>query len=189
MAWTRRASSPATAPPHAPRSTCSRVGPWSVVAALAVVGIGSKAEVLRTQAQAFGLWDRVRFLGLVGDTNGFYPAPDLLCVPSRAEGLPLESQACGVPAVAARVGGVAAALCPETSNLVPTEDHAALAEALAAGLPRPPRPTRLRVARSELRRGCFRLPRSRLRPGWPRMSTLLSAATLAATGLVAHHRL
>ena len=119
---------------------------------LAVAGAGGEEAALRAQAEALGVAGRVRFLGLLDDMAGFYPALDLLCVPSRAEGLPLaplEAQACGIPAVAAQVGGVASALCPSTGRMVPAEDPCALAEALAAALAAPhgdPRPFVLRQA-------------------------------------------
>ncbi len=121
-------------------------------ALLAVAGGGGEEAALRAQVAALGLGERVRFLGLVQDTARFYPALDVLCVPSRNEGLPLaplEAQACGVPVVAARVGGVATALCPATGRLVAPEDPAALAAGLAATLAQPggnPRPFVLRQA-------------------------------------------
>ncbi|MFC7474210.1 glycosyltransferase [Dankookia sp. GCM10030260] len=104
-------------------------------AILAIAGAGGEAAALR--AQAAGLGDRVRFLGLLGDMPGFYAALDLYCLPSRNEGLPLallEAQACGLPVVATAVGGVPAAVDPASGTLVPAEDPAALAAALGAGL-------------------------------------------------------
>ena len=121
-------------------------------ALLAIAGAGSEEAALRAQAAAMGVAERVRFLGLVGDTARFYPALDVLCVPSRAEGLPLaplEAQACGVRVVGSRVGGVVTALCPTTGHLVPAEDPAALAAALARALQSgggDPRPFVLRQA-------------------------------------------
>ena len=100
---------------------------------LAVAGTGGEAENLKSQARSLGLQDRVIFLGLVNDMQRFYQAIDLLCLPSRAEGLPLsmlEAQSSGVPLVACDVGGVRAALDPESGMLVPAEDPAALAQAL-----------------------------------------------------------
>lgn len=106
-------------------------------AILAVAGAGGEAAALRAQALALGLGDRVRFLGLLDDMPGFYAALDLYCLPSRNEGLPLallEAQSCGLPVVAAAVGGVPAAVDPASGALVTAEDPAALAAALAAGL-------------------------------------------------------
>lgn len=117
---------------------------------LAIAGGGAEEAALRAQAEALGVAARVRFLGLIGDMAHFYPALDLLTVPSRAEGLPLaplEAQACGVRVVGAQVGGVASALCPDTCRLVPAEDPAALAAAWGQALATPggdPRPFVLR---------------------------------------------
>jgi len=60
-------------------------------------------------------------------------------LPSEAEGLPrtiLEAQACDIPVVATDVGGVAEALDPEASLLVPPKEPAALANALKSLLSR-----------------------------------------------------
>ncbi len=100
---------------------------------LAIAGSGAEAEKLQTQATALGVQQRVVFLGLVEDMPGFYRAIDLLCLPSRAEGLPLsmlEAQSCGTPVCACDVGGVRAALDPDSGSLVPPDDAASLAHAL-----------------------------------------------------------
>ena len=107
---------------------------------LALVGHGSQADALRARSAALGLDDRVHFIGQRSDMEAVYPAFDLLCLPSRNEGLPLsmlEAQACNVPVVASDVGSVAEGLCPGTGALVPPEDPAALAPALRACLARP----------------------------------------------------
>jgi glycosyltransferase involved in cell wall biosynthesis len=112
---------------------------------LAIAGAGGQATSLRKQAMALGIEDRVHWLGVMDDMARFYPALDLLVVPSRHEGLPLaplEAQACGVRVVATRVGGTAAGICPLTGYLVPAEDPEALAGAIGlalvtAGDPRP----------------------------------------------------
>ncbi len=104
---------------------------------LAIAGAGSEAASLRAQAEALGIAPRVHWLGMLDDMARFPPALDLLIVPSRNEGLPLaplEAQACGVRVVAAMVGGVAAALCPQTGRLVPPENPAALAAGVIAAL-------------------------------------------------------
>lgn len=104
---------------------------------LVIAGQGSERATLEARAQALGLGARVRFLGLVDGMAGFYAALDVFCLPSRAEGLPLsllEAQSCGVRVVASDVGGVAAAVCPASSRLVPAEDPEALAQALRLAL-------------------------------------------------------
>lgn len=114
---------------------------------LALVGLGSREGALKAQAAALGLLDRVTFLGHRGDMPAVYPAFDIMCLPSRNEGLPLsvlEAQACGVPVVASRVGSVEEGICPGTGGLVPPEDPAALASSLHAAL-QAPRPAGLRT--------------------------------------------
>lgn len=104
---------------------------------LAVAGQGSQAEALLAQARALGLSHRVRFLGLVEDMPEFFSACDVVCLPSRNEGLPLaalEAQACGARLVATEVGGTPAACDPATARLVPPSDPEALARALSAAL-------------------------------------------------------
>jgi glycosyltransferase involved in cell wall biosynthesis len=100
---------------------------------LAIAGDGSEAGNLKSQTASLGLDQRVVLVGHVDDMAGFYRAIDLLCLPSRAEGLPLsmlEAQSTGVRLVACDVGGVRAGLDPESGILVPPEDPAALARAL-----------------------------------------------------------
>ena len=104
---------------------------------LAVIGDGSRREELARLVEQLGLSDRVRFAGHRDDVARLYPAFDVFCLPSRREGVPLaviEAQASGVPVVATEVGSVRDALCPETARLVPSEDPAALAQALDVAL-------------------------------------------------------
>ena len=114
-------------------------------ALLAIAGGGSERENLQAQAASLGLAERVRFLGHLDDTVRLYRAIDVLCLPSRAEGLPLallEAQSTGARVVAMRVGGVPAGVDPVTSMLVDPERPGALARALlsppgdATGSPR-----------------------------------------------------
>ena len=92
---------------------------------LAIAGIGSQKEELEKLVIRLKLQDRVHFLGLVNDMVEFYNSLDVLCVPSRDEGLPLsplEAQSCGIPVVATRVGGTASAICPKTGELAQSEN-------------------------------------------------------------------
>lgn len=136
---------------------------------LAVAGGGSEAAALRAQASALGIGDRVHWLGVMDDMARFYPALDLLVVPSRHEGLPLaplEAQACGIRVVATRVGGTAAGICPLTGQLVPPEDPAAMARATLCALDGSgdPRPFVLRAASLEAAaRACLALATPRPR--------------------------
>lgn len=106
-------------------------------AILAIGGSGSQRESLGQLALELGVADRVTWLGHVDDTALLYQAVDVVCLPSRAEGLPLallEAQSCGRIVVASEVGGVPAALDPASGVLVPAEDPAALARALLSAL-------------------------------------------------------
>jgi glycosyltransferase involved in cell wall biosynthesis len=75
-----------------------------------VVGAGVAADGLRARAQERGLADRVRFLGQQFEVQPFMQAADVLVCPSRwgeaAGFVNMEAQACGLPVVAARIGGI-----------------------------------------------------------------------------------
>ncbi|WP_281016429.1 MULTISPECIES: glycosyltransferase [unclassified Minwuia] len=104
---------------------------------LAIAGDGEERAALQQLADTLGLSDRVHFLGHLDGVEQFYRAIDCLCLPSHSEGFPLtliEAQACGLPVVATRVGGVPEAVCPETGRLVEAGDIGALSEALTAAL-------------------------------------------------------
>ncbi|MCA8939107.1 MAG: glycosyltransferase family 4 protein [Planctomycetes bacterium] len=77
----------------------------------------------------------VRFLGEVKDPERVYRAADLVVVPSRYESqglVALEAMACGVPVVAAYVGGLAEAVRDgHTGLLCPPEDPKGMAAAMA----------------------------------------------------------
>ncbi|WP_460252908.1 glycosyltransferase family 4 protein [Acidiphilium sp. MT5] len=77
----------------------------------------------------------VRWLGPVGDMAGLLASCDIACLPSYREGMPkflLEAMASGLPCVATNVTGCREAVIDgETGLLVPAQDEAALAGALA----------------------------------------------------------
>jgi glycosyltransferase involved in cell wall biosynthesis len=105
----------------------------------AIAGDGPELDNLQNLAIELGLTARTHFLGHRDDLWDVYPAFDVFCLPSEAEGLPrtvLEAQACDIPVVATDVGGVAEALDPEASLLVPPKEPAALAKALKSLLSR-----------------------------------------------------
>ena len=106
-------------------------------ARLAIGGSGSERGNLQNLTETLGISSRVSWLGHVDDTATLYRAADIVCLPSRAEGLPLallEAQACGRPVVASRVGGVPAALDPQSGILVEPENPDALARGLLSCL-------------------------------------------------------
>jgi glycosyltransferase involved in cell wall biosynthesis len=105
----------------------------------AIAGDGPELHNLQSLATELGVTARTHFLGHRNDLWDVYPAFDIFCLPSQAEGLPrtvLEAQACDIPVVATDVGGVAEALDPQASLLVPPNDPVALANGLTSLLSR-----------------------------------------------------
>ena len=86
-----------------------------------IVGDGEQIGVLREEARALKMEDRVIFTGNRSDTPMLYGAMDVFVLPSLQEAFPmviLEAMACGVPVVATRVGDVAEIFEPNTSGLL-----------------------------------------------------------------------
>jgi glycosyltransferase involved in cell wall biosynthesis len=100
------------------------------------VGDGPERPRIEKLAQEAGLGpDRLRFLGFRTDIADLLGAADFFVLPSRAEGLPismLEAMSHGLPVVATAAGGSVEA-CTDGGQgyLVPIDDHAALADAMA----------------------------------------------------------
>ena len=98
------------------------------------------ADDLQARIKAAGLDGRIRFLGELpwDQVIAHYQTLDLFAAPARWEGFgltPLEAMACGVPAVAARVGAYEALIRDgQTGSLVPKDDAPALTAALARWL-------------------------------------------------------
>ena len=122
---------------------------------LVLVGSGSGQvisieEKLRSDAEAGGLRGRVTFTGRVDNVAAYLQASDVFAFPTLDEALGMsavEAQACGLPAVASRTGGV-----PDivedgvTGILVPPGETSPLADALRALLSDPERRKRLAAA-------------------------------------------
>jgi glycosyltransferase involved in cell wall biosynthesis len=108
-----------------------------------VAGGGPLGPTLRYQIECLDLSGQARLLGRRDDVPRLLAAVDVLCLPSREEGLGLavlEAMAAGLPVVATNVGGVPEVVAAgETGLLVPPGDPAALAAALAALLTAPDR--------------------------------------------------
>jgi glycosyltransferase involved in cell wall biosynthesis len=105
---------------------------------LAIAGDGEEGGALRAQVARLGLGDHVRFLGHVPARQAF-AFGRLLVVPSRADSLPyvvIEAGGASIPMVASGVGGIPEIFGPGVT-LVPPEDPARLAQAIAAALDDP----------------------------------------------------
>jgi len=101
-----------------------------------IVGDGADRDAFVAAAAAHNLGAQVRFVGAKPARQGFAMGR-MLVVPSRAESLPyvvLEAAAAGLPIIATRVGGIPEIFGPDAGDLVPPDDPAALAEAIAASL-------------------------------------------------------
>jgi glycosyltransferase involved in cell wall biosynthesis len=102
-----------------------------------IAGDGPERAALERQAERLGIAERVQFLGALSHEQmpAFMWGLDLFVNPSRAESFgvaALEAAASGLPVVATRVGGLPEVVVhEETGLLVPPEDPAALATALA----------------------------------------------------------
>lgn len=101
-----------------------------------LAGDGDERAALAKLAAELGIAERVTFLGMRRDLPAVYPAMDVLCLPSRAEGCSrvlLEAAACGVPLLATPVGAAPEVLGrgEEAGLLFPVDDVGALAAALA----------------------------------------------------------
>jgi glycosyltransferase involved in cell wall biosynthesis len=104
-----------------------------------IIGEGEESGALRDQVGRLGLSGEVRFLGHVPAREAF-SLGRLLVVPSRGESLPyvvIEAAAAGIPMLTTNVGGIPEIFGPLASRLVPPDDPAALAKAMAAALERP----------------------------------------------------
>jgi N-acetyl-alpha-D-glucosaminyl L-malate synthase BshA len=80
-----------------------------MAAKLVMIGDGPQTAEAFSLAQSLGVADDVRFLGSREDVPDILSCADVFCLPSHYEAFglaALEAMACGVPVVAARVGGV-----------------------------------------------------------------------------------
>jgi glycosyltransferase involved in cell wall biosynthesis len=119
------------------RSLAERGIPFTLV----VAGDGPDLPRLQRFFSRHGLAKRVRLLGTVDHDQlcEIYAAADIVFLPSRSEGIALvlyEAMAAALPVVAARVGGQAELVTPETGILVPrgtiSQETALYADALAS---------------------------------------------------------
>ncbi len=120
-------------------------------ATLVVIGSGGDDKMLKAQATALGVADRVRFMGALPPVvvADWLAAADVMALPSSSEGLAnawVEALASGTPVVACDVGGVREVInCPAAGWLV-DRSGPAIARAIADLVTNPP--ARDDVARS-----------------------------------------
>jgi glycosyltransferase involved in cell wall biosynthesis len=109
----------------------------SVTATL--VGYGPEQAEFAAQVKRLGLAQEVRFMPAMPARQA-QAFGRVMVLPSRAESLPyviLEAAASAKPLIATRVGGIPEIYGPLTNTLIPPEDPAALAAAIAASLDDP----------------------------------------------------
>jgi glycosyltransferase involved in cell wall biosynthesis len=119
-------------------------------ALLALVGSGPLHARLERRVLADGMARRVRLAGEAPHQliPQWMRAADVVVLPSEAEGMPnvvREALACGRPVVATPVGDVPCLLNTDVGRLVPPNDPAALADAIASALARRWDPAALRA--------------------------------------------
>jgi L-malate glycosyltransferase len=81
----------------------------AVPSRLLLIGDGPDRSAAERLALQHGIQDRIHFLGKQDNVNELLPLADLMLMPSEMESFglaALEAMACGVPAIATRVGGV-----------------------------------------------------------------------------------
>ena len=112
---------------------------------LEIIGDGEQRAALTAEAARLGFAERITFAGWCerAQIAERYRAADVFVFPSRDEGMPnvvLEAMASGLPIVATAIAGSEELVREgENGHLVPTEDAAALAAALAHLLAAPER--------------------------------------------------
>jgi glycosyltransferase involved in cell wall biosynthesis len=138
----------------------ARLKAAGVDCAAALAGEGAERRRIEASIARLGLADRVHLLGAVVNVADVLGAADLFVLPSRVEGLPLallEAMAAGKPVIATAVGGVPEVVESNVNGvLVPPNDEAALADAIAALARSPEERARLGdAARRTIERGGF----------------------------------
>jgi teichuronic acid biosynthesis glycosyltransferase TuaC len=128
---------------------------------LIVIGAGPEDARLKQQALRLGLGESVVFTGVLPqpEVSKWVAGADLLCLPSRTEGMPnviVEALASGVPVVASRVGGIPELVVDDVNGyLVPSGDSVALAQGLKRCFDRAWNPTDVRRSAAHLTWGAI----------------------------------
>ena len=138
----------------------------AVPSRLLLIGDGPDRSAAERLALQLGIQDRIHFLGKQDNVNELLPLADLMLLPSEMESFglaALEAMACGVPAIATRVGGV-----PEliddgiNGRLFPVGDVEGMAQAAIALLT--DEPARQRMAEAARKTAQDRFCASRIIP-------------------------
>ncbi len=110
-------------------------------AQLMIVGQGPEESNLKKLTQDLILSSKIHFINTTGQTQDILPAFDVFVMPSLMEGLGLsvmEAQACGIPVVASRVGGLFDLIEDgENGHLVEPKDPLGLAQRIVEVLRHP----------------------------------------------------
>lgn len=111
-----------------------------------IAGDGAGRRRLEEKARRLGVWDHVRFLGMIPDSQkaGVYALADVFSMPSKQEGFGiviLEALACGVPVVGSAADGTRDPLQDARNGiLVNPDDPRSVADGLLQALRSPERP-------------------------------------------------
>ncbi len=90
-------------------------------ARLMLIGDGPDRSLAEQLALRYNIQDRICFLGKQDNVNELLPLADLMLMPSEMESFglaALEAMACGVPAIATRVGGVPELINDQVNGLL-----------------------------------------------------------------------
>lgn len=122
-----------------------------------IAGDGPRMAELQGLAATLGVGDRVSFLGHREDVPALLGGADIFVLPSRSEAFPngaIEAMAAGLPVIASATGGLLDLIdSGRTGLLLPPDDPAALADAIAGLVVSPARASVLgAAARDEVTR-------------------------------------
>jgi len=93
---------------------------------LVFVGSGPLRASLEEQIKRFELQEKVKILGSRPNAQDLMPAFDILCLPSKTEGMPnsvMEASSAGVPIVASNAGGVREIVIDEITGFLFTSGN------------------------------------------------------------------